>query len=304
MTGSSSKINQQSALATASVIDGRVADSLPLNDRGGAYGHGLFETMLLHKSLLPLRKQHSERLRRDAPTLGISITAEQLAQNIDCLIKLLDPQQLSSGIIKVTVTAGSGGRGYASPAAEVAQPRIAVQYFALPETAQLQLQRQEGIRVTSCDYRLPLNPALAGIKHLNRLDQVMARAEWAEEYDDGIMFSAHGSAIETTRANLFIKLASGWVTPGLDQAGVRGVMRELLLDQLFSRAGLKVEQGEVSPEQLDSAEELFCCSSVRGIVPIVAIGKGAADLAVGEDTRALQSELESALQDHSGAFSC
>ena len=304
MTASSSKINPQQAVATASVVDGRVADSLPLSDRGGTYGHGLFETMLLHKSLLPLGQHHSERLLRDAPTLGIRITAEQLAQNIDCLMKLLDPQQLSSGIIKVTVTAGSGGRGYASPAAEVAQPRIAVQYFALPETAQLQLQRQEGIRVTSCDYRLPLNPALAGIKHLNRLDQVMARAEWAEEYDDGIMFSAHGSAIETTRANLFIKLASGWVTPGLDQAGVRGVMRELLLDQLFSRAGLKVEQGEVSPEQLDSAEELFCCSSVRGIVPIVAIGKGAADLAVGEDTRALQSELESALQDHSGAFSC
>ena len=300
MTGSSSKINQQSALATASVVDGRVADSLPLNDRGGAYGHGLFETMLLHKSLLPLRKQHSERLRRDAPTLGISITAEQLAQNIDCLIKLLDPQQLSSGIIKVTVTAGSGGRGYASPAVDLARPRIAVQYFALPESVHLQLQRQEGIRVTTCGYRLPLNPVLAGIKHLNRLDQVMARAEWAEEYDDGIMFSTHDRAIETTRANLFVKLASGWVTPRLDQAGVRGVMRELLLDQLFRRAGLKVRQGEVSPEQLDSAEELFSCSSVRGIVPIVAIRKDAADLAIGEDTRALQG----ALQRYYGAFPC
>jgi 4-amino-4-deoxychorismate lyase len=154
--------------------------------------------------------------------------------------------------------------------------------------------------VTTCGYRLPLNPVLAGIKHLNRLDQVMARAEWAEEYDDGIMFSTHDRAIETTRANLFVKLASGWVTPRLDQAGVRGVMRELLLDQLFSRAGLKVRQGEVSPEQLDSAEELFSCSSVRGIVPIVAIRKDAADLAIGEDTRALQSRL----QDYCGGFSC
>jgi len=298
MTGSSSKINQQNALATASFVDGRVADSLPLNDRGGAYGHGLFETMLLHKGLLPLRQQHSERLLRDAPTLGISITEEQLAQNIDGLIKRLDSQQLSSGVMKIIVTAGSGGRGYASPAAAVAAPRISAQYFPLP--GDIQLQRQQGIRVTECDYRLPLNPVLAGIKHLNRLDQVMARSEWVEEYDDGIMVSADYRVIETTRANLFVKLASGWVTPRLDQAGVRGVMRQLLLDQLFSRAGLKVRQGEVSPEQLDSAEELFSCSSVRGIVPIVAIRKGAADLAIGQDTRALQSRL----QDYCGGFSC
>tara|TARA_B110000902_G_scaffold125542_1_gene146522 strand:+ start:199 stop:1095 length:897 start_codon:yes stop_codon:yes gene_type:complete len=298
MTASSSKIRLENSPATTSVVDGLVADSLPLDDRGSAYGHGLFETMLLDNGILPLRQQHSERLLRDAPTLGIHISAEQLAQNIDCLINLLDPQQLSSGIIKIILTAGSGGRGYASPAAGLALPRIAAQYFPLPEDCQL--QRQEGIRVTECDYRLPLNPVLAGIKHLNRLDQVMARSEWAEEYEDGIMFAADHQAIETTRANLFIKLATGWVTPDLDQAGVRGVMRQLLVDELFSSIGLKVRQAAVSREQLDSAGEMFSCSSVRGIVPIVAARKGTVDLAIGEDTRALQG----ALQRYYGAFPC
>ena len=296
MTGS--KIRLDNVPATTSVVDAAVVHSLPLNDRGSAYGHGLFETMLMDNGVLPLRQQHAERLLRDAPTLGISITAEQLAQNVDILINLLGPQQRSSGIIKIMVTAGSGGRGYASPAAGVALPRVAAQYFALPEDCQL--QRQQGVRVTECDYRLPLNPVLAGIKHLNRLDQVMARSEWAEEYEDGIMFSVAHHAIETTRANLFIKLATGWVTPRLDQAGVCGVMRQLLLDELFKSIGLKVMQSEISREQLNSAEEIFSCSSVRGIVPIVAIRNGTVNLAIGDDTRALQQSL----QHHYGAFPC
>lgn len=296
MTGSTLRL--ESSSATTSVVDAVVAHSLPLNDRGSAYGHGLFETMLLDNGVLPLRQQHAERLLRDAPTLGISITAEQLAQNIDCLINLLDPQQLGSGIIKIMVTAGGGGRGYASPAPGLALPRVAAQYFRLPEDCQL--QRQEGIRVTECEYPLPLNPVLAGIKHLNRLDQVMARSEWAEEYDDGIMFAANHQAIETTRANLFIKLAKGWVTPRLDQAGVCGVMRQVLLDELFGSIGLKVIESEISREQLNSAQEIFSCSSVRGIVPIIAIRNDTVNLAIGEDTRALQCELQRSY----GVFPC
>ena len=280
-----------------SVVNGIAADSLPLTDRGGAYGHGLFETMLLHNDALPLRQLHSKRLLRDAPTLGINITAEQLGSNVDSLIHGLNPQQSQSGIVKLMVTAGSGGRGYASPAEAEAVPRIIVQYFPLPTN--LQGQRQEGINVTECDYRLPLNPVLAGIKHLNRLDQVIARSEWAGQYDDGFMFSRDDSLIETTRANVFIKLSSGWVTPRLDQAGVCGVMRQLLLDRVFVGAGLNVRQALVSREQLSTASEIFTCSSVRGIVPVTST-KRAGTLPIGDDTRLLQS----ALQTHYDCFPC
>lgn len=286
---------------TYSVVDGIATDSLPLTDRGGAYGHGLFETMLLHHGALPLRQQHSERLLRDAPTLGINIAAEQLEGNLESnlesniatLVQGLTPEQRQSGIVKIIVTAGSGGRGYASPTVAEATPRIIAQYFPLPDD--LQVQRQQGTSLTECDYRLPLNPILAGIKHLNRLDQVMARAEWAKEYDDGMMFSADDCLIETTRANLFIKLSSGWVTPSLDQAGVRGVMRELLIDKLFASVGLKVQQTTVSREQLASASELFSCSSVRGIVPVTST-LSAGTLAIGSDTRLLQSALQNNYQ--------
>ena len=282
---------------TYSVIDGTAADSLALTDRGGAYGHGLFETMLLHHGALPLRQLHSERILRDAPTLGIKIAAEQLDSSIESLIGGLSPEQRQFGIVKVIVTAGSGGRGYASPSATEAAPRIIAQYF--PLAPDLKTQRQQGISLTECHYRLPHNPVLAGIKHLNRLDQVMARSEWADEYDDGMMFSTGGSLIETTRANLFIKLSSGWVTPCLDQAGVCGVMRELLIDQLFASVGLKVQQASVSREQLHSATELFTCSSVRGIVPVIST-PSTGSLAIGRDTRLLQS----ALQNNDQGFPC
>jgi|TARA_B110000503_G_scaffold51740_1_gene83422 4-amino-4-deoxychorismate lyase len=280
-----------------SVVNGIAADSLPLTDRGGAYGHGLFETMLLHNGVLPLRQLHSERLLRDAPTLGLNIAAEPLGSNLDSLIGGLNTQQCQSGIVKLMVTAGSGGRGYASPAQTEAAPRIIVQYF--PPPTNLQGQRQMGISVMECDYRLPLNPVLAGIKHLNRLDQVIACSEWAGQYDDGFMFSRDDSLIETTRANVFIKLSSGWVTPRLDQAGVCGVMRQLLLDRVFVGAGLNVRQALVSREQLSTASEIFTCSSVRGIVPVTST-KPVGTLPIGDDTRLLQS----ALQNNYDCFPC
>lgn len=290
---------------THSVVDGIALDSLPLTDRGGAYGHGLFETMLLHHGALPLRQQHSERLLRDAPILGIAIARQQLQgsaantlesnldNNINSLIQSLSRAQRESGIVKTIVTAGSGGRGYAPPAEAEAVPRVIAQYFPLPSS--IQIQRQRGISLTECAYRLPLHPILAGIKHLNRLDQVMARSEWIDEYDDGIMFAADDSVIETTRANLFIKVSSGWVTPCLDQAGVRGVMRELLIDRLFASVGLEVQQTTIGREQLLDASEMFTCSSVRGIVPVTSI-KTAVTLAIGNDTRRLQGALENNYQ--------
>ena len=307
MTGSSSKINQQNALATASFVDGRVADSLPLNDRGGAYGHGLFETMLLHKGFLPLRQQHSERLLRDAPTLGISITEEQLAQNIDGLIKRLDSQQLSSGVMKIIVTAGSGGRGYASPAEM--NPRIICQYFPLPEN--LEKSRRHGIALFQCQYQLPLNPVLAGIKHLNRLDQVLACAELSKEqsrelsrearanYTDGLMYSRDNLLIETTCANIFIKTAYGWITPQLNQAGVRGVMRGLLLEQLFPECGIKIVEGAITKHQLATAKEIFTCSSIRGVLPVTKI-HNLGHWPIGAETKMLQS----ALNDHYDCYPC
>jgi 4-amino-4-deoxychorismate lyase len=268
-------------------INGVVAASLPVADRGTAYGHGLFETMLMSGGAIPLWQRHSSRLVADAQVLGLSISKQTLDENLNNFVKLLTEQSQCSGVIKIIVTAGTGGRGYASPA--LTTPQIICQFSSLPDN--LQQSRRTGVVLTQCQYRLPDNSVLAGIKHLNRLDQVIARSEWNDEYADGVMYSSDGLLIETTCANIFVKTADhGWVTPELDQSGVRGVMRNLLVEQIFAETGLRVSEGEISQQQLASVSELFICSSVRGLLPVTEINN-LGHWSIGEDTKRLQSAL-------------
>ena len=282
---------------TLTMVDGVFANEMPVSDRGSAYGHGLFETMLLHNGSVQLWSQHCARLRRDSLTLGIAVSQQQLQESFDALIAALENSGLTAGIIKLTVTAGSGGRGYQSP--DVITPRIIGQYFPLPED--IYPQRQRGIGLTECAYRLPANPTLAGIKHLNRLDQVLARAEWGgdQAFDDGIMFSTEDLVVETTRANLFLKTSQGWLTPKLDRAGVRGVMRELLLDKLFAQCGLPVTEADIDRELLSTSRELFVCSAIRGVVAVT-FAPATGSLSVGADTQLLQQALHNSYP----AFPC
>jgi 4-amino-4-deoxychorismate lyase len=268
-------------------INGVVAASLPVTDRGTAYGHGLFETMLFSDGAVPLWQRHSSRLVADAQVLGLSISKQALDKNLNNFVQLLTELSQYSGVIKIIVTAGAGGRGYATPANLTAQ--IICQFSGLPDN--LQQPRRTGVVLTQCQYRLPGNPVLAGIKHLNRLDQVIARSEWNDEYADGIMFGSDGLLVETTCANIFLKTADhGWITPTLDQAGVRGVMRSLLIEQLFADTGLAVSEHEISQQLLVSASELFICSSVRGLLPVIEVNN-LGRWAIGEDTKRLQSTL-------------
>lgn len=268
-------------------INAVVAASLPVADRGTAYGHGLFETMLFSDGAVPLWQRHSSRLVVDAQVLGLSISQQALDKNLNNFVQLLTEQSQCSGVIKIIVTAGAGGRGYATPAKLTAQ--IICQFSPLPDN--LQQPRRTGVVLTQCQYRLPVNPVLAGIKHLNRLDQVIARSEWNDEYADGIMFASDGLLVETTCANIFLKTADhGWITPTLDQAGVRGVMRSLLIEQLFADTGLAVSEHEISQQLLASASELFICSSVRGLLPVIEVNN-LGRWAIGEDTKRLQSTL-------------
>ncbi len=268
-------------------INGIETDLLPVSDRGTNYGHGLFETMLFNANRIPLWQRHRSRLTGDAALLGLSISDSLLEDNLATFLSILKRQSLNDGIIKIIVTAGAGGRGYAAPAKS--SVAVICQFSALPEN--LVQPRREGVGLTQCQYQLPVNPLLAGIKHLNRLDQVLARAEWGDEFADGLMYSQAGLLVEAVNANVFIKSAdNAWITPDLDQAGVRGIMRGLVLEQLFDRIGLRVSEGKITPEMVTNAGELFICSSVRGLLPVTEIN-GIGQWSVGADTKRLQSAL-------------
>jgi len=243
------------------LINGQNCDSLAISDRGLAYGHGVFETIRLCQGRPVLWKQHMERLQQGCTRLGIDVSEHldsELMKEVRHLCELD-----TEGVIKIIVTAGSGGRGYAAP--QVTDSQRIVTLFPLPEYP---ADRSEGVSVITCNYRLPLNPQLAGMKHLNRLDQVLARAEWQDSATaEGIVCNTNGSVVEGTMSNLFAVKDGVLLTPDLQQAGVKGIMRDFIL-QRAAAMGLESKEVSLTVDEFKEADELFLTNSVIGLWPI------------------------------------
>jgi 4-amino-4-deoxychorismate lyase len=238
-------------------------------DRGLAYGHGLFETILFQNSQIPLLERHLSRLNRDANTLGIPVKSSLVQTYLNQFVDHLKSENINNGVIKIVVTAGVGGRGYQSP--QPIEPSIICSYASLP--AYMNSHKRDGIAVRYCQHRLPNQPALAGIKHLNRLDQVLARREWdCADYQDGLMFTHTDQLIEAISANVFLKNATGdWLTPCLQGAGVSGVMRSVLLEEIFPACQIAVQVRAIEMDELAECQQLFVCNSVRGLIAVTEI---------------------------------
>lgn len=237
-----------------------------VDDRGLAYGHGLFETTFLTQSTIPLLQRHLSRLIQDSQLMGISVDNDEIRHYLDGFIKTLSDQSIKSGVVKIILTAGRGGHGYALP--ENIVPTLIFNYTPLPQD--VAHQREQGIDIRLCRHLLGVGSTLAGIKHLNRLDQVMARSEWSHNrYQDGLMFTEAGDVIEATSANIFIKTQDGqWLTPDLDQSGVSGVMRGLLIEEVFPACDIKVSIKAINRDTLLGAQHILLCNSVRGILRV------------------------------------
>ena len=237
-----------------------------LDDRGLAYGHGLFETTVMTGSQIPLLDRHLSRLLQDSLLMGILVDNDDIRHYLNQFIQTLSDQSINSGVVKIILTAGSGGRGYAMP--ETMIPTLIFSYTPLPDD--VESQRDKGVDITLCKYLLGTGSSLAGVKHLNRIDQVMARSEWSHNrYQDGLMFNVKGDVIEATSANIFVKTSEGfWLTPDLSQSGVSGVMRGLLLDEVFPICGIKVSVKGVNRDTLLGAQQILLCNSVRGLLRV------------------------------------
>jgi len=168
------------------------------------------------------------------------------------------------GVVKIIVTRGPGGRGYRSPDRVV--PTRIVQYAPWPE--HIQEARAEGVAVRVCSSRLGLNPDLAGIKTLNRLEQVMGRSEWSSPaISEGLMCDFEGHIIEGTMSNLFLLRGGVLVTPDLSRCGVAGVMRQVIM-RTAQALGIRVSVEDVTLETLMHSDGLFLSNSLIGIWPI------------------------------------
>ncbi|MCW9025499.1 MAG: aminodeoxychorismate lyase [Gammaproteobacteria bacterium] len=242
------------------LINGQPETCIDIQDRGFQYGDGLFETIAVVNGVCPLWKYHMRRLQHSCEQLQLN------SPDIDLLsqeVKKLSAKK-KRGVIKIIVTRGSGGRGYRYPENENIT-RIVMIHPWLDYPAS---NWQEGINITQCNTRLAQQPALAGLKHLNRLEQVMARNEWQDiKITEGLMFDTQDNLIEGTFSNIFLIKNSQLFTPDLELSGVAGVMREFIIQQARELA-IDVDICQLRENDITQADEMFMCNSLIGIWPI------------------------------------
>ncbi|HEX9626359.1 MAG TPA: aminodeoxychorismate lyase [Acidiferrobacterales bacterium] len=260
------------------LVDGRAADSLPLDDRGLHYGDGVFETVAVCAGRPLLWERHLERLRRGCARLGLlAPDAQGLSDELAALCRDAGPR----AVVKLIVTRGGGGRGYAPP--DDARTRRILLSLPWPDHDPLSAVR--GVMVRRCRTTIGRNPLLAGIKHLNRLEQVLARREWRDEFAEGLLSDADGCVIEGTMSNLFLVSRGTLITPDLSQSGVAGVMRAEVLEA--ARAlGIAVAERGVPAAELAAADEMFLTNSLIGLWPVRRLDDR--DFPIGELTQTLQ----------------
>jgi len=269
----------------AILINGQPAEHIPVLDRGFLYGDGLFETLRVSAGKPRCWAQHMARLTAGCQTLRISAPEPALL--------LAEATSLCAGevdaVLKIIVTRGAGERGYAPPAQAIPTRVLSVSSAVKFPPAYY----RDGVLVRVCDTRLAGNPALAGIKHLNRLEQVLARAEWENEVAEGLMLDNNNNVIEGTMSNLFCvqESESGPVlkTPLLTHCGVKGITRENIMNAACM-AGISVQETTLKLADLYRSQELFLCNTLMGIWPVRQLEGHR--LMVGPVTRQLSQTLE------------
>lgn len=170
---------------------------------------------------------------------------------------------IPDAVVKITLTRGCGERGYAPPES-IGVTRIVA---AFPAPLWPADWYRDGIRVRCCALRLAAQPRLAGVKHLNRLEQVLARGEWSNaDVVEGLLFDQADNLVSATAANVFVGIDDVLLTPPVDICGVAGVLRGALLEALPD-----THVRTMTKEELMRADEIFLTSSVRGVLPVRAL---------------------------------
>jgi 4-amino-4-deoxychorismate lyase len=252
--------------ALATWIDGRRADLVPVADRGLHYGDGLFETVLVRQGRPRFLELHLARLALGCERLRLPFQSmKELRADIEAAIA----QASALAILKIIVTRGSAvQRGYA-PGGET--PRRIVMLFDCPGPT----NPAEGVVLALASRPLPDNPLLAGIKHLNRLDNVLAthEARHAGAFD-ALMTGSDGRVVSGAMSNCFVVAGGVLLTPPLDRAGVAGVMRAVVIRESPS-LGLAVTERPLAMAELRIADEVFITNVRIGVVPVRRVGEHA-----------------------------
>ena len=222
------------------------------------YGQCVFETVVVNKGKPCLLDLHLERLAKGAKCLGIEFDRSVISAEVLDLA-----QSLTTGIIRVNLTMGEGGRGYQNPVSPTSTRIISQHdYPSYPKA-----YWHKGIVLGVADIRLSHQPLLAGIKHGNRLEQVIARTQWHDSWHEALLLDIDGNVIEATQSNVFLVKDKSLITPSLEKSGVEGVMRHTVID-VAKQMGIDTSIQTVSIDDIENADEVFLTNSVIGIWPV------------------------------------
>lgn len=271
------------------LVNGQPTSRIEAADRGFQYGDGVFTTLPVRQGIPILLSRHLARLEHDCRRLAIPFPfREDLIREAGVLCAAR-----SEDVLKIQISRGIGGRGYLPP--EPAVPTRVVGIHPSPDYPP-DLAR-DGVAVRLCRTRLGINSHLAGVKHMNRLEQILARAEWPPgDIREGLMLDAVGHVTEGTMTNLFLVRDGVLSTPRLDRCGVAGVMRALVME-IAAERGRTVMETRLSLDDLHAADELFLTNSVIGLWPIRRFEQR--DYRVGPLTREIQLWLATRIREES-----
>ncbi|MBY0444420.1 MAG: aminodeoxychorismate lyase [Burkholderiales bacterium] len=240
------------------LLNGQPQDLISMADRALQFGDGVFRTMRCIDGAIEFWGRHYTRLQQDCTALGIVCPSEE--------ILLEDLRRLTpvDAALKIIITRGETARGYIVP--DQLQPNRIVQATALP--AYPEKLHQEGAKVRVCNTRASWQPALAGVKHLNRLENVLARREWSDpSVFEGLMLDRDGYVIEGVMSNVLVLSDNILSTPKLEQSGVSGVMCEVVFDVALQH-GFGVEKRVWTLDEIKKADAIWLTNSLVGLLPV------------------------------------
>ncbi|WP_166422936.1 aminodeoxychorismate lyase [Paraglaciecola sp. 20A4] len=245
------------------IVNGLPAEQIDIADRATQYGDGCFTTMAVKQGEIELWKAHLERLKHTCERLYIPFTDwDELSRSaFNCA------QNETLAVLKILISRGSGGRGYSPIGAD--KPVYIITLHPMP--TQYKCWQEIGIELNVSNITLAKQPLLAGLKHLNRLEQVFIKRELAlDAFHDCIVLDTDNMIIESSVGNLFWFHDNAWFTPSLCFSGVEGVMRNHIIEH-FKQNAIDFYLCREGLNTIQSAIEVFVCNSLMGVVPVNAI---------------------------------
>ena len=248
-------------------VNGKLTNKINIKDRSVQYGDGVFETIAVKAQLLEFWKEHYQRLNRGCKVLRIKCPSELfLKREINNFIKKIKKKKF---ILKIIISRGEGGRGYQPP--EKSKPTRIIGVYSWPNYPKINYKK--GVKLGVCKMRISSQPYLSKIKHLNRLEQIIARSEWKKKnISESIMLDFNDNIIEGTMSNIFGVKKNVYYTPSTTLSGIEGIMRNKIL-QFLKKTKKKYKIKKINLKELLNFDEVFICNSVFGIWAVRQIEK-------------------------------